>query len=57
VQRVAQRRERQPFRAELDAVPEQDGEPGAVRLRGQLTDQPGLPRPGLAPDEREPGRS
>jgi len=43
--RVDQRRKRQTLGAELDAVPEQNGEPGAVRLRGELTDQPGLPRP------------
>jgi len=56
-QRVDQRRKRQTLGAELDAVPEQNGEPGAVRLRGELTDQPGLPDPRLAADDSERGLS
>jgi len=45
--------ERQAFRAELDAVPGQHGEPRVGRLPGQLGDQAGLAHAGLARDDRE----
>ena len=53
-QRVDERGERQAFRAELDAVAGQDGEPRVSRLPGQLRNQAGLAHAGLARNDREP---